>query len=1008
MPIMYFKTKLKNSIASSFVFYILLFSSFVALISTSIQLFYEYKRDINALEKTAAQIEKSHKSTISQALWAYDTLILESQLKGINSLPGVLYACINKENQILREIGIRSSDEKVMSYTYLLVHRAKNKEVQLGTLEVEISLADVYEHLWDRVILILVTQTLKTFFVSIFILLLFHLIVGRHLNAMASFAKSINLGNLEDKFILNRTKGERKESDELGVVESALNDMRVKLLDEIRNVHRIQDALMESEERFKLAMDANNDGLWDWNIETNNVYCSPAYATMLGYESEQLPPHVNSWMDLIHPDDKIKALKANTDCIENRCNQFQVEFRMRTKNGDWYWILRKGKAVDRDKKGKATRMVGTHRNITDRKNAEDALRKSEGDLKASQRIAHLGSWRLDVKTNEVFWTEELYKMYDFDPTLPPPPYTEHMKLFTPESWELLSVSLEKTKETGIPYELELEMVREDGSQGWMWVRGEAVQDSSGNTIGLWGAAQDISERKRNEEKLSLQSEIINRMSEGVSLVNEDGIIVYTNPTFERMFGYDSGQMTGRHVSILNAPTAKRPEETADDILRMLNSSGQWSGEIQNVKKDKTLFWSVAKVTSLDHPKYGKAFITVQTDISELKKARDEKRILAAQLQQGQKMESIGNLAGGIAHDFNNLLSPIIGMSEMLLEDLPENSLEYGNAREIFKAGKRAGDLVKQILAFSRQSEHKRMPVRIQNVLQEVLKLSRSTIPSNIDIQDNILQNCGIILADATQMHQVIMNLITNASHAVEEKNGVINIVLKEIALKNREVSDSARLAPGQYAKLSVTDNGVGIPQHAIGRIFDPYFTTKEKGKGTGLGLSVVYGIVKDHDGDIKVHSEQGKGTTFEVYLPLMKKFQEAEKDDKNIDISTGSERILLVDDEVSVANLEGQMLSRLGYQVKIETNSFDALNTFKTSPDSFDLVISDMTMPNMTGDQLSQELLSIKPELPIILCTGFSERIDKKTAESIGVKRFLMKPVLKSDLARVIREVFDL
>jgi PAS domain-containing protein len=276
MPIMSFKSNMKNSIAKSFVFYILIFSSFVALISTSIQLFYEYKRDITAIEKTAAQIEKSHKSTISQALWAYDTLILESQLKGINSLPGVLYACINKENQILREIGIRSLNQKVMSYTYTLVHRAKNSEMQLGTLEVKISLSDVYAHLWDRVVLILITQTLKTFFVSIFILLLFHLIVGRHLNTMTRFAKSINLENLEDKFILNRKKGESRESDELGAVESALNGMRVKLLAEIRNVHRIKDTLMKSEERFKLAMDANNDGLWDWDIETNEVYYSPA------------------------------------------------------------------------------------------------------------------------------------------------------------------------------------------------------------------------------------------------------------------------------------------------------------------------------------------------------------------------------------------------------------------------------------------------------------------------------------------------------------------------------------------------------------------------------------------------------------------------------------------------------------------------------------------------------------------------------------------------------------
>ncbi|MCP3933671.1 MAG: PAS domain-containing protein, partial [Bacteroidetes bacterium] len=264
------------------------------------------------------------------------------------------------------------------------------------------------------------------------------------------------------------------------------------------------------------------------------------------------------------------------------------------------------------------------------------------------------------------------------------------------------------------------------------------------------------------------------------------------------------------------------------------------------------------------------FATLFADITEQKKGEKIRRELEAQLRQSQKIESIGNLAGGIAHDFNNLLFPIIGMSEMLLEDLPQDSLEYENVQEIFIAGRRAGDLVQQILAFSRQSEHKMTPVRVQNVLKEVLKLTRSTIPSNIEIHENIQQDCGLIMADPTQVHQVAMNLITNAYHAIEDKNGAIDIKLEKMTLQDNELPDTV-LQSGQYVRLSVSDNGIGMSQNTISKIFEPYFTTKKQGKGTGLGLAVVYGIVKEHGGDIKVYSEIEKGTTFNIYLPLMKK-----------------------------------------------------------------------------------------------------------------------------------------
>ncbi|ACN18019.1 putative sensorkinase/phosphatase protein (plasmid) [Desulforapulum autotrophicum HRM2] len=384
----------------------------------------------------------------------------------------------------------------------------------------------------------------------------------------------------------------------------------------------------------------------------------------------------------------------------------------------------------------------------------------------------------------------------------------------------------------------------------------------------------------------------------------------------------------------------------------------------------------------------------------------ERKNLEFQVQQAQKMESIGNLAGGIAHDFNNLLYPIIGFAEMLIEDLPPKSPEHESAQAIFNAGKRGCELVKQILAFSRQVDHQLSPVRFQKILAEVFKLTRSTIPSDIEIYQDIQKDCGLVMAEETQLHQIAMNLITNAYHAVEKTGGKISVQLKEITLDNDDLKDRP-LQVGQYVMLSVSDNGVGIPREIMNNIFDPYFTTKEQGKGTGLGLAVVYGILREHKGDVKVYSEVGKGTTFNVYLPVMKESDEPISTEKELYKLTGTERILLVDDEISVVRLEKQMLERLGYKVSAWSNSIEALETFNSNPDGYDLVISDMTMPNMTGDQLAKELMAIRPDIPIIICTGFSERINKEQAEANKVKGFLMKPVVKSEMAQMVRKVLD-
>nr|WP_320190704.1 response regulator [uncultured Desulfobacter sp.] len=396
----------------------------------------------------------------------------------------------------------------------------------------------------------------------------------------------------------------------------------------------------------------------------------------------------------------------------------------------------------------------------------------------------------------------------------------------------------------------------------------------------------------------------------------------------------------------------------------------------------------------------KCLLFTALDLREIKR-------LQASLQQAQKMESIGNLAGGIAHDFNNILVPIIGMSELLIEDLPNDSFEYENALEIYNAGKRAAELVKQILAFSRKGEDQMMPVKLQTVLKEVLRLCRSSIPANIDIQHEIQDDCGSVWANSTQLHQVLMNLITNAYHAVQEKNGLIIVKLKEVTLKTND-RHKYSVPPGKYVMLSVSDNGTGMTLDLKNKIFEPYFTTKEQGKGTGLGLAVAYGIIKECNGDIEVFSIVGKGTTFNIYLPLMgKTVDPGQTDGVDTEPLEGEGHILLVDDEEQIVHLVKRMLERLGYTVTFRLSSIDALDAFKNNPGDFDLVITDMTMPNMTGDILAKKLNEIRQDIPVIICTGFSEKINQEKALPLGINGLLMKPIARAELAKTVRRVLD-
>ncbi|RUM35763.1 MAG: sensory box histidine kinase/response regulator protein, partial [Desulfobulbus sp.] len=379
--------------------------------------------------------------------------------------------------------------------------------------------------------------------------------------------------------------------------------------------------------------------------------------------------------------------------------------------------------------------------------------------------------------------------------------------------------------------------------------------------------------------------------------------------------------------------------------------------------------------------------------------------LKKQLNQAMKMEAIGTMAGGIAHDFNNILSAVLGYAEMAELQLAEDDPARKDVGQIIVAAHRASDLIRQILTFSRQEEKELRSVKIQFVIKEALKLLRSSLPTSIDLQQDIDPDCGPVLADPVRIHQVLMNLCTNAKQAMAGEQG--RLIVRLSALVADSSIGSSFLEQGHWLDLEVSDTGVGMDPQVRERIFDPFFTTKKKGQGTGLGLSVVHGIIKSHGGEITVDSEPGRGTTFHVYLPMVDSEENHEEEAQQIILPRGDEHILLVDDEPLLVEIIERSLSILGYRVTSFTDSRQALKWFRRHGDRVDLVVTDMTMPHLTGADLAREILTAKPQLPIILCTGYSEVMDADRARAMGIRKFLAKPVETRTLAQSVRDVLD-
>ena len=580
---------------------------------------------------------------------------------------------------------------------------------------------------------------------------------------------------------------------------------------------------------------------------------------------------------------------------------------------------------------------------------------------------------------------------------------KHLSVFHSDEQNLNEVTPINKKVLRLGYHRgEVGHKRSNGSLFTTYMTSTLQKDENGRVVGYIGVATDLSEQKKVEDALR-ENEIkfrylFNLSPQPISMTDLNGKILDVNEKFCEKMRYSRKDVIGKSLLDLGFPAEDRQR-----FIDQLTQNGDVAGyeiSLQLLNKEVMQVQLYAKLIEIKNSFYA---LTVFHDIT-------PQHRLEAQLVQSQKMEAIGTLAGGIAHDFNNILSAILGYIELARIYIEPDNKVFQYLEEVFKAGNRAKDLVRQILSISRQTEQKRKPVNITVIIREALHMLSATLPSSIQIKENLDESVGLIEADPTQIHQVMMNLVTNAGQSMKEKGGILTVTLGSEEFPPTLRKKDTELAPGKYIKLTISDTGYGISEVDKERIFDPYYTTKAQGMGTGLGLSVAQSIVKKHGGSIHCSSKPGVGTDFIIYLPVM--------DKKNVRESTnvpeiksllpvGTEHILLVDDEETIIDTGRGMLEYLGYSVEIFNSSLSALREFEKYPERYDLIISDMTMPEMNGDEMAKKMILIRPDIPIIICTGYNPQIDETAAKAMGLKAFIFKPLTFHKLATNVRGVLD-
>jgi PAS domain S-box-containing protein len=825
----------------------------------------------------------------------------------------------------------------------------------------------------------------------------------------ATFPAEISVSLLKDND--NRTIGSVAILRDLSDIQKMLDTLRKtneQLKSEIAARQEVEISLRKSENVYRAIFENKGTATVILEEDTTISLVNAEFEKLSGFSKKEIEGR-KKWTEFVVEED-LERMKERHRLrrIDPEAAPPQYEFRFRNRFGEIRHIFL---SVTMSPGGGRT--VASLLDITERKQVEEWLKESQQQLADIINFLPDATLVIDMTGRVIAWNKAMEEMTGIEARdiLGKGNYEYALPFYGKRRPILIDLVIDPEEKTEADYEkierkdfllsgeTYVQLLKEGGA--YLFGKASVLRDSRGNIVGAIESIRDITERKRVEESLAQAEEkyrsIFENAIEGISQTSLEGRLLSANPALARILGYDSPEAVINKLTDISKQIYVDPERRTE-LLRLIEEWGSVRGfEAQFFRKDKSIAWVALNLRAV-HDKNGNAAYlegTVQ-DIT-------DRKLLESQLIQAQKMEAIGTLAGGIAHDFNNILAAILGYTELTKGRLQQKEL-HGYLDRVLQACDRAKNLVAQILTFSRQAEQERKPLDLRLIINETLKLIRATLPSTIEIRQKIASEVHAVFADSTQIHQILINLCTNAAHAMREKGGRLEITLDNVEIVQKMSPLHSDLTPGPYVKLTVSDTGTGIAPEVIHRIFDPFFTTKKQGEGTGLGLSMVYGILRGYGGTITVQSEPGAGSIFGVYLPAMGQDMEVKLELPQA-IFEGTEQILLVDDEDILMEMGRDMLETLGYQVTATTDSCKALEIFQSRCNQFDLVITDMTMPGMTGADLSKEILRIRPNIPIVLCTGFSEIITEEEAKGLGIREFLMKPLNMRSLAEIIRMV---
>ena len=761
-----------------------------------------------------------------------------------------------------------------------------------------------------------------------------------------------------------------------------------------------EQALRASEEKYRSHFQNVFDVIYSLDRELRIMAVSPSVKGLSGYSPEELIGKPVTELPLLAPEFRAQALADVRQVLSgNRIESREYELLAKDGSRKWGEVSMAPLIV----RGEVVGIVSVARDISER------LRDKEG----LQALAQKWQTTFDAMSDAVCLLDEQNRVLQCNRTMVQLLEKPLEEFIGRPCWELMHGAGEPPE--NCPALRMLQSGRRESlvlkiKDTWFDITADPIKDLTGKITGAVHIMSNINEQKNTEEALRDReahlSVLINSSTDAILSLDTQRVITDVNPAFLKQFGCSREEAVGQSMGVFH-PDRASFEAFGPRVYPVVKAKGHWLGEWDYRRKDGSLVPMETVISALRQPSgeiYG--FVSIMRDITERTKAESEKAALEQQLRQAQKLEAIGTLAGGIAHDFNNILGAIIGFTELARMDSPKGSQARNDLDQALQSVLRAKDLVRQILTFSRKGSEPRAPVNILPVVKETLKMLRASLPSTIEIRKKLEVTEAVVHCDPTQIHQILMNLCTNGAQAMDEGGGVLEVILAERALGPENLRHDPQLAPGPYLELTVTDAGHGIPPDIREHILEPYFTTKEKGVGTGLGLSVVHGIVKQHGGLIQVESEPGRGAQFRVFLPLWKD-PPAPSKKNDPSLPGGSEHILVVDDEEILIEILKKILERLGYRVTALTDPQEALNQVAAHPDLFQLVLTDMTMPKVSGDRLVEKMHSLNPGLPVIICTGYSDHLSEARAREIGAQALLMKPIELKTLAQKVREVLD-